>query len=40
MIRERGYKLLGERLVRWCERCKPDGAVPGRPIRKGTTDNT
>ena len=30
----RGYKLISDKRIRWCEKCKPDNAVSGRPDRE------
>jgi hypothetical protein len=33
-----GFKMKGDKRVRWCAQCKVNhaGAVPGRPIRNNT----
>jgi hypothetical protein len=28
-----GFKMKGDKRVRWCAKCKPPGAVNGRPKR-------
>eukprot|EP00953_Heterococcus_sp_UTEX-ZZ885_P028909 15406-Heterococcus_DN1.PRE.4 len=37
-----GYKLDGDKRVRWCVQCKPDNAIPGRPStkKKKSTDSS
>jgi hypothetical protein len=34
-----GYKMIGDKVVRWCERCKPDDAVSGRPKKRKIGDS-
>jgi hypothetical protein len=38
-IRGVGYKEIGDKITRWCERCKPDDAVSGRPKKKEVGDS-
>jgi hypothetical protein len=35
-----GYKMIGDKIVRWCEQCKPDNAVSGRPKRAKPADTS
>jgi hypothetical protein len=36
-----GYKLDGDKRVRWCVQCKPDNAIPGRfSMKKKSSTNS